>query len=165
MLQRIQSVYLLVAVIFNLVALFVPVWQFTAGENTELINGISVYAPDMQDSTVSFAEHNDGVKAVMHTLFFGLCVLSALFLLWVIFQFNDRKRQIRFAYIGIGLIMAEILTMVLVTQRAPDFVTAAMESKPYFGFALPVLAILFTFLAIRGIQNDEEKVRSVDRIR
>ncbi len=166
MLQRIQTIYLLLAVILNLVTLFIPVWQFTAGDNAEFINGISVYTPEMDGgNSASFFEHPDAMKSVVHTLFLGINLLSSLFLVWLIFQFQDRKRQIKLSYIGIGMLMVEILALVLLTLRSPDFVTAAMESKPHYGFALPILAILLTFLALKGIQKDEEKVRSVDRIR
>jgi hypothetical protein len=165
MLQRIQSIYILLAVILNLTTLFVPVWQFTNQEQTELLNGISAYEPTAEDSAASFFDHPDGVKSAMHSLFFGLACIGSLYLLWLIFQYQDRKRQIKLSYIGIGILMVEILALVLLTQREPDFITAATASKPHFGFALPVLAIMSTFLAIRGIRKDEELVRSEDRIR
>jgi hypothetical protein len=70
MLQRIQSIYILLAVILNLTTLFVPVWQFTNQEQTELLNGISAYEPTAEDSAASFFDHPDGVKSAMHSLFF-----------------------------------------------------------------------------------------------
>ncbi|MEL7342441.1 MAG: DUF4293 family protein, partial [Bacteroidota bacterium] len=116
-------------------------------------------------SSISFFEHQDSLKLITHSAFFGLTLLSGLYLLWLIFQYQDRPRQIRLAYVGAVLILIQILALILTTQQAPDFVTVSSASTPGYGMIFPVLAVFLVFLGIRGIRNDEEKVRSVDRIR
>lgn len=165
MLQRIQSVFFLLAIIVNLAVLFTPVWQFGEAAQIEVINGLSEMAPESEGSSISFFEHQDSLKSVTHSAFFVLTILSGLYILWLIFQYEDRPRQIRLAYIGAVLILVQILALILTTQQAPDFVPASSASTPGFGMIFPVLAVFLVFLGIRGIRKDEEKVRSVDRIR
>lgn len=101
----------------------------------------------------------------MHAAFMVMTVLSGAFILWVIFQFEDRKRQIKLGYIGAVFILVEILALVLLTTLGPDFLSATSASTPAYGMVFPVLAVFLVFLGVRGIRKDEEMVRSVDRIR
>lgn len=165
MLQRIQSVFFLLAIIINLATFFVPMWQLSAGADTELITGLSV-AGDSPQTEVMFFEHESASKLATHSGFFALVVISALFLGYVIFQYSDRKRQIRLGYMGIGLILLEILAFVLLSFQGPTTVSGGTYgSVAHFGFAFPVVALIFVWLAINRIKKDEELVRSVDRIR
>ena len=165
MLQRIQTIFLLLAIIFNLATLFVPMWELSAGDQIEMVNGMAESAASVDNGTVSFFEHQEPFKSVLHISFFTLVVLTSLYFLWLIFQYSDRVRQMRFAYAGVGMLMVEILVFVLLSQQPADFLTAVTASKPAFGFAFPIVAFFMVFLAIRGIKKDHELVRSEDRIR
>lgn len=59
----------------------------------------------------------------------------------------------------------EILALVLLTQQGPEYLSASAASTPGYGMIFPIVAVFLVFLGIRGIRKDEEKVRSVDRIR
>ncbi|MEL7530082.1 MAG: DUF4293 domain-containing protein [Bacteroidota bacterium] len=165
MLQRIQSIFFLLAIIVNFAVLFTPVWQFSEAGQIEVLNGLAEMAPESEGSSVNFFEHQDPMKSVLHSVFMGMIVLSGAYILWLIFQFNDRPRQIRLGYIGAVLILVEILALVLLTQQGPEYLSASAASTPGYGMIFPIVAVFLVFLGIRGIRKDEEKVRSVDRIR
>lgn len=157
MIQRIQSIFLLLAVLANLAVLMLPVWQSDLTGNSSMISALVVEGENTEN-TLQFFEHTDSTHLAMHSLFLGMVVLSSLLLAFTIFRYNDRPGQIRLTYIGIILIFVEILAVVLLAQSG----TAA---RPQIGFGLPVVAILLSWLAARFIRKDEDLVRSVDRIR
>ncbi|MCB0855119.1 MAG: DUF4293 family protein, partial [Bacteroidetes bacterium] len=125
MIQRIQSVFLVIAVLINLATFFVPMWQFSSGAGTELITGLSVESAEILSEgsrSVSFSGHENSTKQLAHTSFLILAIISSLVLIFDIFQYNNRSRQITFAYVGIVLILLEILSFVLLTQQEPTFI-------------------------------------------
>lgn len=169
MLQRIQSVLLLLAILINFATLFVPMWQHSAGLDTEIVSGMQISSVDpISDETRQelFFQHREPIKNIAHIAFFALVLVSGIFTVYVIFRYDDRKKQIRLAYLSIGMIMVEILSFVLLTQQKPTLILGGTaNSVALFGFAFPVAAIVLVWLAISRIKKDEELVRSVDRIR
>ncbi|MEZ4829549.1 MAG: DUF4293 domain-containing protein [Bacteroidia bacterium] len=169
MLQRIQSVLLLLAILVNFSSLFVPMWQNSAGLDTEIISGLSISSEDPVSDEVRkemFFEHKESTKNLAHIAYFVLVVISGIWGIYVIFRYNDRQAQIRLAYINILLVMIEILAFVLLTLQKPTLILGGTaQGVVLFGFAFPVAAIVLIWLAITRIRKDEELVRSVDRIR
>jgi peptidoglycan/LPS O-acetylase OafA/YrhL len=134
-----------------------PVWQTDLSGNEGMINALS-FESENTENTIQFFEHADTGNLALHAAFFCLAALSSLLLLISIFRYQDRQAQIRMTYIGILLIFVEILAVVLLAQSGPS-------PNPQPAFALPVLAIIMAWLAVRYIRKDDELVRSVDRIR
>ncbi|MEO0468639.1 MAG: DUF4293 domain-containing protein [Bacteroidota bacterium] len=162
MLQRIQSIYLVVAAIFLILGLFLPLWEVQAGDQSELLYGLNVASAEQE---VSFYEHDTGLENALHSLFVGLSGITALFLLFTIFQFNDRKRQMRLVGIGLALILANVIALVVLTTQGPEIISSADIGRPSYGFVFPVLAIGLGWLGLRGIRKDDDLVKSMDRIR
>lgn len=103
-------------------------------------------------------------KLIAHMSTLGLSIVSALMIAVTIFQFNDRNRQKRLAYLCIILSMLMLMAMVLLTQMGPSLIMGS-GSSPSVGFFMPIAAILLIWLAIGRIQKDEDMVKSIDRIR
>lgn len=91
----------------------------------------------------------------------GLFGLAGALLLLDIFLFKNRKLQIRLSLLSI------LLVVIGAGYGAYRFVNdAAMEAaSPAVGVALPILGLLFAFLANKYINKDEKLVRSSDRLR
>lgn len=140
MIQRIQSIYLLLAAAaaFALLALaFVNV-----SGDTESVAAFSDGDFDVNDNTILMA---------------GAIACGVLAFL-NIFLFNNRKLQIR-----IGNLV--ILLNVVLLGLAGFFLYQAIngvniELAPNAGFGMPILAAIFTFLANRRISKDEKLVKS-----
>lgn len=165
MIQRIQSLFLLLALLLNIVGLFLPSWQYASGAETEVVSALTVSSEFSGQDDVSemFYEHKESSRTLAHSLLFGFNVLATLGLIFVIFQFNNRPRQIQFAYIGMLFLLFQILALVWFTNQGPSTLTVSgNQGLPHIGFAMPVAALAFVWLAIKRIQADEKLVRSID---
>lgn len=140
--------------------LAVPVWKFVNANDSETLSAMGVFVDnkDAPDEPLSFTQNP------LHIVFFALTVLVSGYLIYVILQFENRKQQMKLAYIGMIALMLEILSMVKLTQTLPLRLGAG-ESKYAVGFFFPIVAILLVYLAARFIKKDEDLVRSVNRVR
>lgn len=156
MIQRIQSVYLLLAALCAMATLFVPLATFATGAENQLI------------SACGLAFRTCGIAADAETLQrpWGILVcsgLSAVVSLYTIFRYKDRKQQMRFCRFGMAIQAFAVAASgtyiaVFASKHAYTF-------SPNAGIALPLLAFVFLWLALRGIRKDEALVRAADRIR
>ncbi len=163
MLQRVQTLFLLAAILVNVASLFVPLWEYNVGDTTETISGMAVEASGLAAES---ANSQNFTASPFHIAFFALNILIALFIGLTIFQYKNRTKQASWVQIAIILLLLEIVSLVLLTQRGPYFIVG--ESKggmAALGFALPIVAVFLLWLGKRNIKADEELVRSVDRLR
>ncbi|MEM6801230.1 MAG: DUF4293 domain-containing protein [Bacteroidota bacterium] len=157
MIQRIQSIFLLLAVLANIAVMLLPQWKTELAGEVGSINAL-LFDAENDQADLQFFEHQESGSMALHTGVFAFVTLSSILLLYTIFAFNNRPRQIRLSYIGIILIFIEVLLLVLLAQSGTN-------ANPQIGFALPIVAILLTWLAARYIRKDDDLVKSVDRIR
>jgi len=136
MIQRIQTVYLLLAAGFSAGLIFVFHLWITS-EN------VKVFAMD-------------------ELLYFGLFLGSAALSLLSIFMFKNRKFQ--FVLGRLNIILNFILLGLLVYQSL-NVSGEALVSEKGIGIFLPILSIVLLVLANKAIKKDEDLVKSVDRLR
>ncbi|WP_147676064.1 DUF4293 domain-containing protein [Algibacter pacificus] len=136
MLQRIQTVYLLVAAVVSAGLIFVfNLWTTSVGE--------LVFAKD-------------------YMLYFGLFLGSAILSIISIFMFKNRKLQ--FVLGRLNIILNFILLGFFVYQSLNLSGETAVSEKG-IGMLLPLVSIVLLALANKAIKKDEELVKSVDRLR
>lgn len=92
--------------------------------------------------------------------------LAVLMLLATIFFYKDRKRQLRFANFCYMVLLA-LFAAVFMSEHSMQAVIDEKRGSGGVGvgYFLPLVALVFTFLAVRGIKADEELVKSADRLR
>lgn len=151
--QRIQTVYLLLALIATIVCLCLPLGQFvseTMGGNTVMFNLWNV----MPDGTRDFG----GVWPL-----FVLLLLTCPLNLWAIFAYKNRKLQVRLCLVCVSLIFLWVCYGIGIVRGQ----NMGFESTFRYSLtaALPLVAFVFYMLARHGIIKDEKLVRSMDRIR
>lgn len=138
MLQRIQSVWLLLAAAFDAITFRFP---FYSGD---WIKDKFLYVIDLNAKTT-----------VWFTI---LTVLTGALAFVTIFLFNNRKLQLKLVYLGI------FLTTVLLTMyflEIQNFIGGNIAVWVVFYFAILVCYIM----AARGILKDEKLIKSLDRLR
>jgi LPXTG-motif cell wall-anchored protein len=136
MLQRIQTIYLLVCVIASAVLPFVfPLW---------------ILEPEIE---VYFTE------STITMILFGLIALLAL-----ISIFSFKKRQNQFVLNRLNIILNFILLGFFV-YRTLNLSGETEVSEKGIGIVLPAISIVMLVLANRAIKKDEDLVKSVDRLR
>ena len=137
MLQRIQTVYLLIVAIISGGLIFVfDLWTTT--------NDIMVFAKD-------------------EPVIFGLFIGSALLAVISIFKFKNRKSQ--FMLGRLNQILNLILLGFFVYRTLNASGEANDVSEKGVAIFLPVISIVFLILSNRAIKKDEDLVKSVDRLR
>jgi len=136
MIQRIQSIYLIIAFIVTGALPFVfPLWKVA--------------------DAVPFYFMSD----IVYTALFGLSTsLSLLSLL------SFKKRQNQFVMNRLNMILNLIL-LGLFVYRTLNVSGETAVSEKGIGMFLPIVAIFLLVLANRAIKKDEDLVKSVDRLR
>lgn len=136
MLQRIQTIYLLIAAIVSAGLIFVLHLWVT---NEDVV----VYAKD-------------------NLLYLGMFLASALLSIITIFKYKNRKSQ--FMLGRLNIILNFILLGFFVYQSLNVSGETAVSEKG-IGMLLPIVSIVFLALANKAIKKDEDLVKSVDRLR
>jgi glucan phosphoethanolaminetransferase (alkaline phosphatase superfamily) len=162
MIQRIQSIYLMLIVICQSLLFATALATFTSYETSFNLSLMGFYklssaGNDMLINSYSLVVVN---------------ILVILFSLFVIFSFKNRKKQIKLAAFNFLLICSFVVLMFYSFDNAKSLLdnsynTQGSELSTTYGIGmiLPILSLIFNFLAIKGIRKDEELVRSADRIR
>ncbi len=155
MIQRIQTLYLLLAAVLMSLTLFLPLATIWQGGNEIIIKAW-------------FADGTVGFKAPL-PLYLGIILSVATALPFVtIFLYKKRMTQIRLCVSEIVLLLGSVAFIALYCYRMCDVLAELMQELNFtLGFAalMPVVAIIPMVLAVRGIAKDEALVRSLDRIR
>ncbi|MBQ4914305.1 DUF4293 domain-containing protein [Maribacter sp. MMG018] len=136
MIQRIQSVYLvLVALISGILPFFVNLWSDARGEE--------IYAKN---------------EVLVSIIFYVIGALA----LWTIFLYKKRKNQ--FVINRLNIIL-NLFLLGLFVYRSLNLSGETSVSEKGIGMLIPVFSIVFLTLANRAIKKDEDLVKSVDRLR
>jgi ABC-type uncharacterized transport system permease subunit len=94
----------------------------------------------------------------------GLTILGAVLSLVAIFLFKNRKLQAQITGLSVVIsILLLALIGVVFSQLLPVF--NANAGHLGLGLGLPLVGVVFQFLAQRAIKKDENLVRSMDRLR
>lgn len=159
MIQRIQSLWLLVAVALAGVMLFYPVSHFYDGIN---------FPKEL---------NADNWKNFLYVAMFALNVLALVFSAIAIFMFKNRKTQmklIRWSQLFLLLFIINIIAgfFWFKTSYFPQgFVpeTALNGTKNYLlefrGMVLPFMILIYNRLGFAGVKADDKLIRSRDRLR
>ena len=155
MLQRIQSVYLLLASL----ALF-SLFLFPLVHN--------VYVNDKPVTIMVTGVFQDANGHQEHTDFFvALAVATgivAFIPLALIFLFKNRKQQVTFCYVTILVIIGYSFWMAQAAKKVMGDILIDTHNWG-IGLLLSTISILFMIFAIKAIQRDEKLVKSADRLR
>ncbi|MDT0641696.1 DUF4293 domain-containing protein [Zunongwangia sp. F363] len=136
MLQRIQTIYLLLAAITSAGLIFLLyLWENSSGE--------TVYAEDV-------------------LMVFIMFLSSAALSLVSIFMYKNRKLQFVLGRLNIILNFFLLGVFVYWSLSIPGEMDI---SEKGIGMLLPIVSIVFLVLANRAIKKDEDLVKSVDRLR
>ena len=147
MIQRKQSIFLLLVIASSILMFIFPIVSYTFGE-----------------TTVSYPLAPFDVPGNTSPLIYGLFVLNCgLFVtsFMCLMLFHNRKKQIKVSRIVIVFLILIIVGVFFIPLH-----TSETSVKSYhWVIGLPIASTVFTFLAAYFIKKDEELVRSADRIR
>jgi hypothetical protein len=154
MIQRIQSLYLLIATLLSSGYFFFPFSvKVFASEEGESVYKLLVHGIQTPDGSLQ-----------PNLLLAAFCMLLTVMLVLALGMYSNRKLQIKIGW------MAVIPCLAIIT--ADYFLSDSMGKEmgvknPVYMLAsyVPVFQFVLIRLAIKAIQRDEELVRSANRIR
>ncbi len=153
MIQRIQTVYLLIALAFGVSMFFAPQITFLA-DLEYILSFKGIHAKEATETT----------KEIPTLALSILLALTPLVTLVSILLFKKRMIQIRLCAANIGLLIGTTaLIYYFGTVGTKELAASNMGYNVTTIF--PIAGAILHFLALRAIGKDEALVRSMDRIR
>jgi hypothetical protein len=152
--QRIQTVFLVIAVISLIATIFLPIWVYQDGSG----KSYELYA-------LHYSITENGVKTTKYfpySLTAILLVASATVAFIEIGKFRDRIVQIKLGALN-SVFMAGGLGASV--YFASSMVKTFQGGLYGLGLWLPAVAVVCNWLAMRFIRRDEKLVRDSDRLR
>ncbi len=150
MIQRIQSLYLLVATALLIAASFMPF--FTLNNGALVIDG--------------FYLHSSAGEKIFSTVPMNIILwLGALLSFITIFLFKNRILQMRITTYTVIILLGFYLLLIYYRFMALPKIEKIVYSKMEIASLFPVIGAILVYMANRAIKKDEEKVRSMDRFR
>ena len=138
MLQRMQTIWLLLAAVFSFLTLRLPIYN-----GNKMVNGINEY--NMLSATSSL-------------FLIILAVATGLIAFITVFLYKNRGMQQKLCFTGLLLC---IISAWLYYMQINTFVQGAFNLWSALYFLIPLCFIL----AMRGIYKDQKLVKSIDRLR
>jgi len=152
MIQRIQSIFLVLAMATMLVASIFTIWGGNSTASCATIIN-SLHIGTLCEGELSIT------KNISYLL--GIQIVFASIALYALLSYKNRKRQILLG--GANSLLGSVF--LLLTFFITKDISEAESGSYSLGFFLPLLAIFLNILANRFIKKDEKLIRSLDRIR
>lgn len=164
MIQRIQTLYLLIVSALIAIMLFCPIFSFDtlSPENPETFR--------LMPFGVKGEIAGVDISTSLSTAYMGaLMVLNFIVAFFNIFLYRHRWLQMRVCFISMVLSLGVQIFIVYYVILAKGF-TGALEGKVTpltysISDVFPIITIILSYLAFRGVVRDEMLVRSLNRIR
>lgn len=150
MIQRIQSVYLVIAILIQLAQLALTWVTYQIDIGSYAMSGIKSDVPS----------GNTDILTV------GLSLSIAL-LLFVLGSFKNRKRQLSLSIFAMVLVLINLAIFAWVHYNNIQLMLklGAVSINYHLTVVMPLISAVAIFMARSAIKRDEELVRSVDRLR
>jgi uncharacterized membrane protein len=165
MIQRIQTIYLLLVTLICVSAAFIPATYLSVDFKSTMDQG-EFHAEiglvqQTETSSAGLMEYHDSKKLI------ALELIGAL-ALFCVFLYKDRTKQMRFVRLNIIMSLIFLIGMAYFSYNyiQPDKMmeVTAYSIKP-LGLVVMALIILLNTLALIQIRKDDNKVKSADRFR
>lgn len=150
MIQRVQTIYLILVVICM-----------------GLANAFAISYYDIGETVHTYSAQGFSIGGESKTYFPLMLIFipSALLALISIGLYKNRKLQLNLNKLNYLLILVSIAFM-FVDFNTIEGLTETKKASAYgVSFFLPLAALVFNFLANRGIKNDDKLISSLDRLR
>jgi len=163
MIQRIQSLFLILIAILGIAIFFFPLVHFSVVSYTFdlFITGIKNL-----DTANPFSF---SINMVFHLIILIALIITAI---GTIFLYKRRDLQIKLCKFGMMLNIVFVFLIYMFADSIKSKFVAKVVMVPEFvmvnfkvGSFLPLIMLVLFFLAIRFIKKDDELIKSADRLR
>jgi len=149
--QRIQTVYLFLAIVFNVSLFFLDFAVLKVEENTQ---AFGMYGIDAEG----------GYETVILSIITSVNILLSLI---VVFLFRKRQLQIKLSQLNLFTQAALVAAVFFLLDEGVKSLglTESLTVEYSIGTFISLLPMILIYLAIRSIKKDEALIRAADRIR
>lgn len=148
MIQRKQSLWFLISALIAALAYLIP---YTVKTTT------SIASYEIIDHQIT-AKYN-----MISMLLFALIII---FNLIALFLFKNRKQQLTLSFLSILTSIGAFAYEIYFSLKGGNNIVFGIIGKDiYVGLLIPLICIIFTYMAMRGIQNDVKLLKDTDRLR
>lgn len=149
MIQRIQSLYILVTTVLLTLTAILPLMELIATDGNFIFAASGI---------------TQGNNTILATLPLFILIIAASSLNAIsLFSFRKRMLQIRLLVFSAILQLGSYGLGAYYLLQIKDGISGAMS--PSIALTFPIVAVILSYLAIRSIGKDEALVKSLDRIR
>lgn len=146
MIQRRQTIFMLLTAIISALLFFMPLASFEADGNVMKFTIFGIQNP---------------IESIpLSTTYTWPLVVSAVLMtivpIYTIFRFKKRELQVK---------LCRLVMLFNVVFIGLVFLYYKLDVAYFIGMALPLVNIVLEILAVRGIKKDIELLKSVDRLR
>jgi hypothetical protein len=145
MIQRIQSIYLLIVFLLTALLFFIPLYT---NITTNAENGTHEFQYTSCTSNLIYLVMNS---------------VSGILTIITILQYKNRVLQVRLCNLNMFVTCILTGTIFYFADHSNDALVSKVRYE--FGTYIPLFQLLLIFLAMRAIRKDEALVRSADRLR
>lgn len=150
MIQRKQTLFMLVAVVLNILCLCLPIGTFDA-EGMRMATEYNLWLDTMR-----------GAKDFTVCPLFVILLLSSVLGIYTIFAYHNRVVQARLCTFNMLLIIGWYIVFAVFSKVMGG---GNIEFQAEIGSVAPMFALAMYFLSYKAIWADEKLVRAADRIR
>lgn len=162
MIQRRQTIFMLLSAIISGLLFFMPLASFEAGGSVMRFTIFGIQNP-IETLTLS--------KTYTWPLIV-LTILMTILPIYTIFIYKKRELQVKLCHLAMLLNIVFIGLVFLYYDNDIQKIIAAIEGDSYeldvayfFGVAFPLVNLVLEILAIKGIKKDIALLKSLDRLR
>ncbi len=151
MIQRIQTVYLALAVILLVLCCCMPLATFEP---------VGMGKPSVMYSLVIIGGNGE-IESFLPTALFVVMAFAEIVSVFAIMGYKNRRRQMKLCWLAV------LLELLWLVGYAGKFFTAGENFTPRVCIAasFPIIAIILTVMARAAIKKDDDLVRSAERFR
>lgn len=155
MIQRIQSLYLLMVVVLSTITFFMPLVSF--------VNSVEALEYSMNYKGIFLVQETGNVFQGDVWTLTVLSALIPLITLVSLFAFKNRVLQLRLSFFNMVLMAGWYVLLFISIWFAKSLYQADWTLELVTAF--PLINIILTLLAVRAIGKDEALIKSLNRIR
>jgi len=159
MIQRVQSVFLLLVAIAMVTSTLSPIWLQVDPMQTQSME-MTAWSTTIRD----IPEQN--IISQTGNIYIGiLALLTAAIAIFSLLQYKNRKKQLLLNMVNALLMGLTLGFAVYTSYKANENFNPAVGGAFLVGFYSIVFGLILNLIANRFIRKDEMLIRSVDRIR
>ena len=153
MIQRIQTIWFFLAAVASALLFCIPCSLLTVGSNSE--SAFTLKALGLQGVDGTTLRYSWGILT--------FSIVQTILPIVALLSYKNRKRQ---KLLSTCLLLGHILLLGTIIAYSYAYASDLKASVGYYyGMALPVVGYILVRLALRGVQKDEDLIRSTERFR